>query len=83
MKLVLGLLMLLGGIALGLYVGVWLCFIGGIVQLIEAVKAPGGVEALSVAIGLAKIFGASIAGFISATVLIIPGAAAMMAAFNE
>ena len=72
MKSILGLVMIVGGIVLGLYVGVWLMFIGGIVQIIQAVKAPE-IVAMTVAIGVAKIVFAGISGGLSAIVLILPG----------
>jgi len=74
MKLVLGLLMVLGGIVLGAYVGLWVCFIGGIVDIINQVKAEE-VNALAVAWGVVKIVFASFAGTVSAILLILPGAA--------
>lgn len=35
---VVGIILLVGGILVGLYMGIWWCFIGGIVAVIEAVK---------------------------------------------
>lgn len=72
MKSIIGLLLVAAGIVLGLYVGVWLMFIGGIVQIIQAVKAPE-IVAMTVAIGVAKIVFAGISGGLSAIVLILPG----------
>lgn len=72
MKSIFGLVMIVGGIVLGLYVGLWLMFIGGIVQIIEAIRAPELV-AMSVAIGVVKIIFAGISGGLSALVLILPG----------
>lgn len=66
MKFIVGLLMVICGIALGLYVGLWVCFIGGIIDVIEA-------SAMSVAVGGAKIILAGIAGRVSALSLAIPG----------
>ena len=59
-----GLVLLLAGIALGLYVGVWLCLIGGIVQIIEAAKATP-VHSLHVALGIVRLIFAGPAGWIS------------------
>lgn len=53
----------------------WDCiyvFIGGIVQIVEAVKAPD-IPAMAIAWGIVKIFFAGVAGMLSAIVLIIPG----------
>jgi len=74
MKALIGVLMILGGIALGAYVGVWLCFIGGIVDVIEQIRAEE-LEAMAIAIGIAKVIFAGAAGWLSAFILIIPGAA--------
>lgn len=49
-----GCLLILVGIALGLYVGLWLCFIGGIVQVVEAIKAEP-VSAWGIAWGVLRI----------------------------
>ena len=67
-----GILMIICGILFGLYVGVWLCFIGGIVGIIETIRAPE-LSAMVVAINIVKILGAGVAGFISGVVLVIPG----------
>jgi len=78
MKALIGILMILGGIVLGLYVGVWLCFIGGIVGVInQIVAAVNGSEvvAMTIAVSVAKIVFAALAGWLSAIILIIPGAA--------
>lgn len=70
-NLVIGTLMMMAGVALGLYVGVYLMLIGGIVQLVAAIK--GGFVASGIAWGIAKIIFAGGAGLLSAICLIIPG----------
>lgn len=72
MKAILGLLLCLVGIALGLYVGVWLCFIGGIVQGVAAVQAHP-LNGLGLAIGLARVMGSGLAGWLAATACLGPG----------
>ena len=72
MKVILGLLMILGGIVLGLYVGLWWAFIGGIIQLIQAIRAPELIIS-KLAWGITKIIFAQFFGYISAYVLVIPG----------
>lgn len=74
MKGFIGLLLIVAGVAFGLYAGVWWAFIGGIVQIIEQVRAPE-LSAMSVAIGVAKVFFAGGIGAVAAFVCIIPGAA--------
>ena len=66
----LGLIVL--GVIVGLYVGFWVCLIGGIVQVIEAVRAKDLI-AFEVAVGVARIFFAGLAGYVSALLFIIPG----------
>jgi uncharacterized membrane protein len=64
MKTLIGLLLILAGIALGLYVGIWLCFIGGIVDVINAIKTTP-VPALQVAVGVAKVIFSGFLGQLS------------------
>lgn len=70
----LGILMIFTGAALGLYVGIWVCLIGGIVDIIEAIKATE-TEAMAVAIGVVKIVFAGAVGSASALMLMLPGQA--------
>ncbi|MDP3901940.1 MAG: hypothetical protein Q8Q37_03180 [bacterium] len=65
MKALLGLVFILGGIVLGLYVGVWVCLVGGIVDIINQVKAPESVDAMVIACGIVKILFAAISGWLS------------------
>lgn len=53
---------MLGGIALGIYVGFWLLFVGGIVQIINAFT-PEGAVALDIAFGLIKICFSGVCGW--------------------
>jgi hypothetical protein len=78
-KLIIGVLLILSGIALGAYVGIWLCFIGGIIDVIEQVRAVD-LSASTVAIGVAKVLFSGFAGWLSAVVLVLPGAAFINAA---
>lgn len=76
MKLAIAILMLVGGIILGAYVGLYLCLYGGVVQVIQsAVMVP--VDAVGVGVGIVRVLIAGIAGWLSAFVLIIPGAAVL------
>jgi hypothetical protein len=75
MKTLLGVLLILGGIALGTYLGLWVCFIGGIIQIVNAIKAPGAIHAGIIAGGVVKIVFAGFIGQLSAALLIVPGAA--------
>jgi hypothetical protein len=74
MKLIIGVVMCLAGVGLGLYCGLWWAFIGGIIQIIEQVRAEHLI-AMEVAIGIVKILFAGLIGWASAAVLLIPGLA--------
>ena len=70
---IVGMIVAILGIALGVYTGFWVMFVGGIIDIIDVFKAPttdGGV----VAIALLKIFGAGLVGGIIAWCGIIFGA---------
>ena len=60
------------GIVFGLYVGLWWAFIGGIVDVISAIRAPELV-AMDVAIGIVKVLFAGLIGGLSGLISIIPG----------
>lgn len=59
-----GLIVMILSIPLGLYVGGWLMFIGGIVQTIEAIKSTP-VEAMDIALGIARVVAASFVGVVT------------------
>jgi len=72
MKFAIGILLMFAGACLGAYVGVWVCFIGGIVDVVTEIRAVD-LSAMNVAIGIAKVFFAGVAGWLSAIGLILPG----------
>jgi len=72
----LGLLLVIGGIILGLWLGVYIMFIGGIVQLINAVKATP-VEAMGIAIGITRIIFAGLVGWVAGGLCIATGVSLM------
>jgi len=69
-RIILAIVLFIGGIALGVYVGVWLMFIGGIIQLIEQIRAETLIP-MQVAIGIARIIFAGAAGDATAAIFII------------
>lgn len=73
MKQLIGLILIIIGILFGLFIGIWLCLIGGIVQIIKEIQNPEGAQALFVAIGITRILFAGFAGWLAAIILIIPG----------
>lgn len=62
MKKFLGILIAIIGIILGIYVGVWLMFAGGISQIISSINPVNG---FGIAIGVVKIVFCEIGGFIA------------------
>jgi hypothetical protein len=76
MKNVIGMALILAGIVCGLYAGVWWAFIGGIINVIEAVRAEELV-ASHVAIGVGKVVFAGVIGWASAVAFALPGLAMM------
>lgn len=74
MKAILGIILIIGGLALGLYVGVWWAFIGGIVSIIQAIQTPP-VQAMTVALGILRILCASLLGTAAGGVFVFSGAA--------
>lgn len=73
MKPIFGLMMVVLGIIVGCYIGIWICFIGGIAGLFNLIKNPETVTGIAVGINVAKIVFAAISGYLSGAVLIIPG----------
>ena len=74
MKAIVGLILVCFGVVLGLYAGIWWAFIGGIVDVIKAIRAPE-LEAMTVAVGVAKVCFAGLIGWLAALLAIVPGLA--------
>ena len=62
MKKIIGILIAIVGIALGIYVGVWLMFVGGIVQIVNSINPING---LGIALGKARIVFCEVGGLIA------------------
>lgn len=71
-RVLVGTILIVAGIALGVWAGVWWALIGGIVQAVEAVKA-SPVDALQLAYGLARVLCAGLIGTVTAIVAVFPG----------
>jgi len=54
MRLIIGFLIVILGILASLYFGGWVMFVGGIVQLVEACKAPV-IDSMGIAMGAGRI----------------------------
>ena len=63
MKASLGVLICLIGVGLGFYVGGWVLFVGGIVDIIEAFRAETLI-AVDMGVGILKVISASLVGSI-------------------
>lgn len=76
MKFFLGFGMVIAAVLLGLYVGVWVCFVGGIFGILEVINgmiAGSGIDSMLTAISVAKIMFAGVAGYLAAAFLALPG----------
>lgn len=73
-----GVILMIVGLALAVYAGLWWAFIGGIVQVIDAAKATP-VQSLDIALGLARVVCAGFIGGITAIVAVFPGYAMLKA----
>ena len=71
-KELIGLLLIIIGVIFGLYVGIWVCFVGGIIDIIEQIRATN-LEAMSVAWGVAKIVFAGFFGVMSGGIIAFVG----------
>jgi hypothetical protein len=76
MKLLLGFLFLVAAVAAFFYLGIWLCFIGGIMDIIEVIKANTYVGE-DFAVGLLKLIGGTLGSFILTVMLAKVGLAVM------
>ena len=81
MKATLGILLMVVGVVFGIYAGLWWAFIGGMVDVISAIRAPELV-AMNIAIGVAKVVFAGVIGGVSVAAAIAPGYALFMSAFR-
>ena len=74
-KAIIGLTMIIVGVPLGLYIGVWVCFVGGIWTLVQMVGGSIDMAFTTFAWATTKIVLAGFFGWISAIVLVLPGMA--------
>ncbi len=64
---VLGILICIASLCGGVYLGGWIMFIGGIVDIIDTIK-DGGFESMVIALGVVKILAGGAVGTIIATI---------------
>jgi hypothetical protein len=72
MKAAVGIALMVAGVASGVYFGLWWAFIGGIADVISEIRSPD-LNAMNVAIGVAKVFFSGVIGWTAALLLIVPG----------
>ncbi len=82
MKVIVGFLLIIAGVALGLYVGVWLMLIGGIIQFVDAIKVDP-VDTSGVAWGVVRVLFASAAGGFAGWALALVGVGVLSAAESK
>ena len=74
MKVAFACVLILCGILIGLYVGFWLMFIGGVVDIVAAIRADE-LDVAKLGWGIGKCLFAQFVGAVSAMVFCVPGAA--------
>lgn len=72
MKQVIGFILIIAGIALGLYLGLYVCFIGGIVDVVEFIRDET-LPTSHLAWGILKVVCAGFVGTVSGYIVSIVG----------
>jgi len=72
MKKIFGIFLVVSGVLFGVWAGIWWAFIGGIVDVVNEIKAVD-TSAVNIAIGIAKVFFAVPIGYAAAAVAVLPG----------
>lgn len=74
MKVLIGVLMVIGGLLFGIWAGIWWALIGGIADVIIAAKADE-VITMDIGIGVLKVLFSAVIGKLTAIALVVPGVA--------
>lgn len=69
---IIGLVFIAFGICLGIYVGLWWAFVGGIMQIVNTVRSPE-LDAAILAWGVVKVVFASFAGCLAGALPVMVG----------
>ena len=72
MKKILGWILIVGGVVLGLYVGLYVLFIGGIIGIIEELKSKD-IDSMVIALDVCKLIFATPIGGLVAMLFVMPG----------
>ena len=70
-KSVLGIILIILGTGLAVFVGLYLCLFGGVVQIVNGIKDSW--DAIQIAIGVVRVLCTGVAAGISITFLCVPG----------
>ena len=76
MKKVLGVILIILGVILGLYVGGWILFIGSVLNIIDLIAdyvSTSTISMLSLIFNIFKIMVAGFTGYVSSLILVVPG----------
>lgn len=86
MKKVFGVILMILSVVLGLYVGVWLCFIGGIADVVNEIQnliADNPVDGVAVGWGVVKIIFSGFLGSVTFYALFFPGCTMTFGGFKR
>lgn len=72
MKELIGFLIIVVGVVFGLYMGLWVFFIGGVIDIIQQIRAED-LNVMATAWGIVKCMSAGFVGWLSAIIFILPG----------
>lgn len=67
---ILGILLIITGVILGLYLGIWVMFIGGIVTLVSQIPelGNGNVDGITIGFGILRIMFATVVGVVGGVI---------------
>ena len=79
MRKIIGYSIIVFGVALGIYVGFWIFFIGGVLAIIDSIKATP-TDAFGIALGIGRIVFASFFGWM---IVLVTGSLGLFVAAGE
>ena len=85
MREVFGVILMILSVVLGLYVGVWLCFIGGIADVVNEIQnliTDNPVDGVAVGWGVVKIIFSGFLGSVTFYALFFPGCTMTLGGFK-
>ena len=82
MKMIFGSVLLVLSVFLGVYVGFWLMFVGGIIQFVNVIQMHP-IPGLGIAMAIVRILGATFAGFLSFGIILTTGLGLIKSSVNE